>query len=198
MRPRLLRRGDLCRYRRQAITDIASMRPRLLRRGDSPGARDYPSRPDAASMRPRLLRRGDSLRASYFRSGGNVGLCCGWRASMRPRLLRRGDTGSVQPAAIKTTCFNEAPAASPGRSAVTHDTDDAGQDRFNEAPAASPGRYGPIAPLPDLAERASMRPRLLRRGDTRAAWCVASGRSPVRAAIRYLATDSAIVGCWKS
>ena len=58
---------------------------------------------------------------------------------MRPRLLHRGDRVVRMPGSPRVSCFNEAPAASPGRCPELEILS-VPIACFNEAPAASPGR----------------------------------------------------------
>ena len=147
--------GPTCASRR------ASMRPRLLHRGNLIAGRPV-RRNDArlASMRPRLLHRGnlDALLAiGRFEPSPH--------ASMRPRLLHRGNRTVHGVERLHLGRFNEAPAASPGKS-------QAGLRSLRRRPAASMRprllhRGNLCRPVPGVGrrEQASMRPRLLHRGN---------------------------------
>ena len=89
---------------------------------------------------------------------------------MRPRLISRGNSPGDRAERHLQPGFNEAPADQPGKYPVFRILR-APKFRFNEAPADQPGKWQIGVYLTFFVTLASIRPRLISRGNPDAASC---------------------------
>ncbi|VTS01335.1 unnamed protein product [Gemmata massiliana] len=149
----------------------ASIRPRLVNRGDV--RRVLYRLPEllAASIRPRLVNRGDVA--------GNARRPRRNKASIRPRLVNRGDANSRSRRGPNPTPrrFNSATVGEPWRQLQRTAADVKTTIGASIRPRLVNRGDMRISDFSAEQIKASIRPRLVNRGDTARCWARSSGRT---------------------